>query len=493
MPESTPLVIGITGQIGAGKSTVGTLFARHGFHNLEVDEVGHAVLQRPAIRDAVAAAFGPAVVDGQGGIDRRELGRLVFADPAARARLNAIVHPPMIAEVERRVRETTARDGVGVIVNAALLYEMGLDRLCRRIIYVRAASDTRLQRIVTHRGLPLERARARLAAQDQEPVGDSRVVFCDNDGSLDHLQAWVDRTLAEFTAAHASPTASAAPAPPSRTEMPRMNDSRELPVCPSAPGPSLPENFEPHTDCTFDNPSLGAVVEHLAQVDPLPHCGLSHLIDGVFLVPVGPDGSQPLVGPDGVATLFSSMALGRASGPGSGRHIHARLRHLLASPAAASIRGFAIARPGGAFLHLGPELIDKLRALAAARPGSGPSESRPDSVEIAAGESLIISPPDLPVPAEFLAHLRQVGRRHPAVVEIFLFDAAISGRGDSLIVGVLPAVGATAEAFDRFWGEAMAGVEARLADRSCVDFLVLDDPALLEIVSTTVEPIGVRS
>jgi dephospho-CoA kinase len=117
----------------------------------------------------------------------------------------------MIAEVEQRVRETLAGGGAGVIINAALLYQMGLDRLCRWIIYVRAAADTRLQRIMTGRGLSPERARARLAAQDQEPVGDGRVIFCDNDGSLDHLREWVDRTFAAFASPLVPPACSENP------------------------------------------------------------------------------------------------------------------------------------------------------------------------------------------------------------------------------------------------------------------------------------------
>ncbi len=200
MPDRTLPVLGITGPIGSGKTTVAGLFAAHGYLNLEVDHVGHEVLARPEIRDRVLAAFGPGVGDGRDGINRRELGRLVFASTQARERLNAIMHPPMVAEVERRVQEHQAATGQGVIINAALLYGMKLDRLCRWIIYVQAPSEIRLDRIVTTRGLPVDRARTRLAAQDPEPQGDPRVIFCANDGSLEDLARWVDATQARFLA-----------------------------------------------------------------------------------------------------------------------------------------------------------------------------------------------------------------------------------------------------------------------------------------------------
>jgi hypothetical protein len=93
-----------------------------------------------------------------------------------------------------------------------------------------------------------------------------------------------------------------------------MTDAREFSACPSSPAASPAEDWQPHTDCAFDHPALAAAVENLAQVDPLPHCGLSHLLDGVFLVPVEAGGRRPRLGHDGMVSLFSSRALARSTG-----------------------------------------------------------------------------------------------------------------------------------------------------------------------------------
>jgi dephospho-CoA kinase len=82
-----------------------------------------------------------------------------------------------------------------IALNAALLYQMGLESRCDLVLYVRAPAGIRLDRIVTHRGLPVERARLRLMAQDPEPQGDARVVFFDNDGSLAGMRQWVTEQL----------------------------------------------------------------------------------------------------------------------------------------------------------------------------------------------------------------------------------------------------------------------------------------------------------
>ncbi len=153
------MVVGLSGKYCAGKDAVARVFARRGFAVIDVDALGHeALVQRGR---EVLGAFGPGIAGPAGSVDRRALGRIVFADPAALARLEAIVHPWMV----ERVREEAARLGADVLVNAALLHRMGLDRMCRAVVCVTAPLPVRLRRAMRRDGLGLRDALARLGSQ----------------------------------------------------------------------------------------------------------------------------------------------------------------------------------------------------------------------------------------------------------------------------------------------------------------------------------------
>jgi dephospho-CoA kinase len=137
------MVLGLTGLYCAGKDAAARILERKGFRVIDVDRVGHEVLEER--REEVAAAFGPGVRRADGSIDRRALGRIVFADPAALARHEAIVHPAMVERV-RGIAAAERAAGRDVAINAALLRPMGLDRLCDAILEVRACFPRRFLR-----------------------------------------------------------------------------------------------------------------------------------------------------------------------------------------------------------------------------------------------------------------------------------------------------------------------------------------------------------
>jgi len=137
------MVLGLTGPYCAGKDAAARALERRGFRVLDVDAIGHEVLEER--REAIVAAFGSGVRRADGSIDRRALGRIVFADPAALARHEAIVHPAMVERVRARAAAEQAA-GRDVAVNAALLRRMGLDRLCDAVLEVRALFPVRLLR-----------------------------------------------------------------------------------------------------------------------------------------------------------------------------------------------------------------------------------------------------------------------------------------------------------------------------------------------------------
>jgi dephospho-CoA kinase len=183
--------IGLIGGIGAGKSVVRAALSDLGAAVIDADRVGHAIYEpgTPGF-GAVVGAFGTGIVDAAGRIDRPTLGALAFSDAAKLARLNAIVHPLIRAEIERRLDEIR-REGraPAAVVEAAILIEAGWNTLVDEIWLVVARRQHVLDRLASGRGLSSAQVDARLARQspDAERRRYADVVI-ENDGSLDDLR-----------------------------------------------------------------------------------------------------------------------------------------------------------------------------------------------------------------------------------------------------------------------------------------------------------------
>lgn len=171
--SSRPWLIGLTGGIAAGKSTVAALLRELGATVIDADALARDVVAPGSVSlGRIVAAFGPELVDAAGALDRRALARRVFGDAAARRRLEAILHPA-IAAAARRAIASLARAGVRRIVyDAALLVETGRHRALDRLIVVVADEPCRLRRLQRRDRLDAASARARLLAQgpQQEKV-----------------------------------------------------------------------------------------------------------------------------------------------------------------------------------------------------------------------------------------------------------------------------------------------------------------------------------
>ena len=176
-------LIGLTGGAGSGKSTVAAMFRELGAAIVDADEAAHAVYApgTPGF-DAVAQEFGGEFVR-DGAIDRRKLGDRVFKDPAALARLNAIVHPLVRRWMAERTVEAADRGAEVVIQDVPLLFESGLQGLFSETVLVHVSPSTQVRRLV-ERGVPQARAQAMLAAQ--MPIDEKRALaghVIDNEGS----------------------------------------------------------------------------------------------------------------------------------------------------------------------------------------------------------------------------------------------------------------------------------------------------------------------
>lgn len=183
------LLVGLTGGIGSGKSTVASMLEQRGAVVFDADIFArHAIESGTPGHPRVVEEFGPEVLTEEGQIDREALAAKVFRDPEARRRLEAIVHP----EVARQLREALVpyRDTNRIVVySVPLLVEAGLESAFDAIVVVAASEEVRVERLASHRGMSEDAARSRIRAQVSDPEREAVADFViRNDGSLRDLE-----------------------------------------------------------------------------------------------------------------------------------------------------------------------------------------------------------------------------------------------------------------------------------------------------------------
>lgn len=193
------ILVGLTGGIGSGKSTVSAMLAERGAVVIDADAITREV-QQPgsAVLAQIAERFGESMIAADGSLDRAALAAVVFADPDALVALNGIVHPAVGAEILRRVQAQVATDDV-VVLDIPLLTENPRPGLQGKVV-VDVPVEVQVERLVRYRGFDEADARARIARQatrEQRLEGASYVV--DNSGTVDDLTAQVDALWAWIT------------------------------------------------------------------------------------------------------------------------------------------------------------------------------------------------------------------------------------------------------------------------------------------------------
>jgi dephospho-CoA kinase len=189
-------VIGLTGGIGTGKSTVTQMLEELGAAVIDADKVGHQIYlpDLPAWREIVET-FGQEVLQADRTINRQALGKLVFADPEALRTLNHIVHPKMYDRMAELIAELRARGGMqAIVIEAAILIEANWQPLADQIWLVVASEPVVIARLAKQRNLSSAQVRTRIAAQlsNEERLKHAHVVIR-NDGSLDEVRAAVQQ------------------------------------------------------------------------------------------------------------------------------------------------------------------------------------------------------------------------------------------------------------------------------------------------------------
>ena len=180
------LIVGLTGGIATGKSTVAAMFEKMGIRRIDADSLAReAVESGTAALQEIARTFGSAVIDDQGRLDRKKMAEIVFNDAGKRKQLEGIIHPRVRLLLEEKLAAARRAGDCLVLVEVPLLYETNFQRFVDKVIVVRVSEQQQLMRLRQRDGLSLAEAKRRIAAQ--MPLEEKAALadyVIDNDGTL---------------------------------------------------------------------------------------------------------------------------------------------------------------------------------------------------------------------------------------------------------------------------------------------------------------------
>lgn len=187
------IIIGLTGQSGAGKSTVSCLFERDGFYIINADKVSRKVTSTPEVLSLLKENFGDSIILETGGLNRRALANIVFTNKEKLQLLNSLLFPIITKEIEKMIDET---DKEFVLLDAPQLFESGADKICDKIISVIAPRDMLIERAVERDDISYEEAENRLKSQySQQFFIDNSHYIIENKTTISDL---IDNTLVKI-------------------------------------------------------------------------------------------------------------------------------------------------------------------------------------------------------------------------------------------------------------------------------------------------------
>jgi dephospho-CoA kinase len=197
MNNRRPLLIGLTGNISTGKSTVARMLAELGAEVIDADRVAHEVMRAGTpVHAQIVETFGSKILGPDGEIDRERLGHVVFGDPELMAQLEAIVHPATLGAIRRRVAATSSDV---VAIEAIKLIEAGMADTCDSVWVTACPAEQRVQRMMAGRDLSRAEAEQRVRAQSPQEKKIARAdVLIDTSGTLAWTQAQVQAAWEQF-------------------------------------------------------------------------------------------------------------------------------------------------------------------------------------------------------------------------------------------------------------------------------------------------------
>lgn len=194
------IIIGLTGQTGAGKTTVAEGLRHFGYQVIRADEIARLVTEKgsPVLQE-LAAVFGDDILTEDGHLDRAMLADRAFASPEETKLLNTITHPEIARLIDKKIDGAFFDGYEGVVLDASQLFESGLNERCTLVVSVVAPEDVRLRRIVERDGISEEKARLRMAAQLPEEFFRTHSNYVlENTGTEEDLKLQLRRLAAIF-------------------------------------------------------------------------------------------------------------------------------------------------------------------------------------------------------------------------------------------------------------------------------------------------------
>ncbi len=180
MKSTETFVVGLTGLIASGKTLAGKVFRQSGYYEIDVDSIGHTVLEE--MKTNLIYTFGKEILNKNNEVNRKYLGKIVFEDEQKLQTLNSIVHPAM---KDRIYSEISNLKGKKVLINAALLFEIGLDEFCHVIIYLESPVELIIERVKSRNDLSKSQILQRIKSQRLLKNKDSKSDYIlNNDGGL---------------------------------------------------------------------------------------------------------------------------------------------------------------------------------------------------------------------------------------------------------------------------------------------------------------------
>ena len=184
--------IGLTGMSGSGKSFVSEIFQRYGIFSVNSDKIVHELYQtKNACTEALAHAFGNAVLFDDFSVDRKTLAAIVFSSDEKLKLLNQTVHPHVLSKIDEIATENEARGASALLLEAPQLFESGLDKTCDYIVSVIANHQTRVERLILRDGITSEMVESRLSHQYSDEFFREHSDFCIENNGDDDLEIQV--------------------------------------------------------------------------------------------------------------------------------------------------------------------------------------------------------------------------------------------------------------------------------------------------------------